>query len=120
MGFKSSGPCIIGTTGTFLFFGPSVAQSSVVPDFDILFGVGIESTGEDSGSLRFLLGVGVSTVVLLLGVENRLLFIWSVLWIFPGVSTDDDSCSFRLFRGVDSIAFSVNFRLGVVKSPIFG
>ena len=92
----------------------------MVPVFDNLFGVGIESTGEDSGPLRFLLGVGVCTVFLLVVVENRLLFIWSVLEIFPGVSTGDDSCSFRLFRGVDSLAFSVNFRLGVVKSPIFG
>ena len=40
------------------FLGPTVTQSSVVPVFDNLFGVAIESTGEDSGPLRFLLGVG--------------------------------------------------------------
>ena len=44
----------------------------------------------------------------------------SVLGIFPGVSTGEDPCSFRLFRDVDSIVFSVVFRLGVVKRPIFG
>ena len=55
-----------------------------------------------------------------MGVENRLLFIWSVLGIFPGVSIGDDSCSLRLFRGVDSLAFSANFRLGVVNAPIPG
>ena len=87
---------------------------------DNLFGVAIESTGEDSGPLRFLLGVGVCTVFLPLGVENRLLFIWSVLGICPGVSIGDDSCSIRLFRGVDSLAFSANFRLGVVNAPIPG
>ena len=54
------------------------------------------------------------------GVENRLLFIWSVLGIFPGVSIGDDSCSFRLFRGVDSLAFPANFRLGVVNAHIPG
>ena len=92
----------------------------MVPVFDNLFGVAIESTGEDSGPLRFLLGVGVCTVFLPVGVENRLLFIWSVLGIFPGVSIGDDSCSFRLFRGVDSLAFSANLRLGVVNAPIPG
>ena len=44
----------------------------------------------------------------------------SILGIFTGVSTGEDPCSFRLFRDVDSIVFSVVFRLGVVKSPIFG
>ena len=39
----------------------------MVPVFDNLFGVGIESTGEDSGPLRFLLGVGVCTVFLPVG-----------------------------------------------------
>ena len=73
------------------FLGPTVTQSSVVPVFDNLFGVVIESTGEYSGPLRFLLGVGVCTVFLPEGVENRLLFIWSVLGIFPGVSIGDDS-----------------------------
>ena len=92
----------------------------MVPVFDNLFGVAIQSTGEDSGPLRFLLGVGVCTVLLPVGVENRLLFIWSVLGIFPGVSIGNDSCSFRLFRGVDSLAFSANFRLGVVNAPIPG
>ena len=102
------------------FLGPTVTQSSVVPVFDNLFGVAIESTGEDSGPLRFLLGVGVCTVFLPVGVENRLLFIWSVLGIFQGVSIGYDYCSFRLFRGVDSLAFSANFRLGVVNAPIPG
>ena len=102
------------------FLGPTVTQSSVVPVFDNLFGVAIESTGDDSGPLRFLLGVGVCTVFLPVGVENRLLFIWSVLGIFPGVSIGDDSCSLRLFRGVDSLAFSANFRFGVVNAPIPG
>ena len=100
--------------------GPTVTQSSAVPVFDNLFCVAIESTGEDSGPLRFLLGVGVCTVFLPVGVENRLLFIWSVLGIFPGVSIGNDSCSFRLFRGLDSLAFSANFRLGVVNAPIPG
>ena len=54
------------------------------------------------------------------GVENRLLLIWSVLGIFPGVSIGNDSCSFRLFCGLDSLAFSANFRLGVVNAPIPG
>ena len=36
-------------------------------------------------------GVGVCTVFLPVGVENRLLFIWSVLGIFPGFSIGDDS-----------------------------
>ena len=67
-----------------------------------------------------MLGVGVCTVFLPVGVENRLLFIRSVLGIFPGVSIGNDSCSFRLFRGVDSLAFSANFRLGVVNAPIPG
>ena len=92
----------------------------MVPAFDNLFGVAIESTGEDSGPLCFLLGVGVCAVFLPVEVENRLLFIWSVLGIFPGVSIGDDSCSFRLFRGVDSLAFSANFRLGVMNAPIPG
>ena len=58
------------------------------------------------------------TVFLPVVLENSLLFIWSVLGIFPGVFIGNDSCSFRLFRGVDSLAFSANFRLGVVNAPI--
>ena len=66
--------------------GPTVTRSSVVPDLGISTGVGIESTDEDSGSFLFLLGVGVCMAGLLcalsLGVVNRLLFIWSVLWTY--------------------------------------
>ena len=76
-------PVLLGPLGLFLFLGPTITQSSLVPVFDNLFGVAIESTGENSGSLRFLLGVGVCTVFLPVGVENRFLFIWSVRGIFP-------------------------------------
>ena len=113
-------PVLVGPLGLFLFLGPTITQSSLVPVFDSLFGVAIESTGENSGSLRFLLGVRVCTVFLPVGVENRFLFIWSVRGIFPGVSIGDDSCSFLLVRGVDSVVFSANFRMGVVNAPIPG
>ena len=79
MGFKSSGPCVVGTIGTIRFLGPTVTQSSVVPDFDILLGVGIESTGEDLTSLRFLLGVGVSTVDLPLGWRTSS-YLYGLFW----------------------------------------
>ena len=85
-GILSNGPCLVGTIGTLWFLGPTVNQSSVIPDLEIFPGVRIYPTGEDSGSFLFLLGVGVCIFGLLwalsLGVVNRLLFIWSVFSLF--------------------------------------
>ena len=55
-----------------------------------------------------------------LEVVNKLLFIWYVLGILPGVFIGEDSYSLRLLRGVDSLTLFVNFRLGVEKSSIVG
>ena len=71
------------------FLGPTVTQSSVVPVFDNLFGVAIESTGEDSGPLRFLLGWGCVLYFYLWGWRTDSCL--SGLGIFPGVSIGDDS-----------------------------
>ena len=83
----------------FLGGGPTVTKSSVVPVLITCLVWGLSPLGVGGGVPYFYLW----------GVENRLLLIWSVLGIFPGVSIGNDSCSFRLFCGVDSLALSANF-----------